>query len=181
MPAKKKVPSERELFIGCKSLVLRVSFYLLVAVILVFNLFPFFCALLGSFRPSNALFSTNLSPKALNFDHYNEIFVRPIFVESLINSAILAGSTVLISLAFGSLCAYALARLPFRFKGSLLYLVLVDEQCSRDLPAPGLVRDVEKPGPLQYTSRACSYLSGFHDSVYDLGNDSTFPQRIEGP
>jgi ABC-type glycerol-3-phosphate transport system permease component len=100
---------ERELFVGCKSLVLRVSFYLLVAVILVWNLFPFFCALLGSFRPSNALFSTNLSPRALNFGHYNEIFVRPIFVESLINSAILAGSTVLISLAFGSLCAYSVA------------------------------------------------------------------------
>ena len=42
-------------FVGCKSLVLRVSFYLLVAVILVFNLLPFFCALVGSFRPSNAL------------------------------------------------------------------------------------------------------------------------------
>jgi hypothetical protein len=49
MPTKKKAPSKRELFIGCKSLVLRVSFYLLVAVILVFNLFPFFCALVGSF------------------------------------------------------------------------------------------------------------------------------------
>jgi trehalose/maltose transport system permease protein len=105
--------------------VLRVSFYLLVAAILVFNLFPFFCALVGSFRPKNDLFSTNLSPKALNFDHYNEIFVRSIFVESLINSVIVAGSTALISLAFGSLCAYALERLPFRFKGSLLYLVLL--------------------------------------------------------
>jgi trehalose/maltose transport system permease protein len=59
------------------------------------------------------------------FDHYYEIFKRPIFVESLINSAIVAGSTVLISLGFGSLSAYALARLPFRFKGSLLYIVLL--------------------------------------------------------
>jgi hypothetical protein len=32
------------------------------------------------FRPSHDLFSTNLWPKALNFDHYNEIFVRPRFV-----------------------------------------------------------------------------------------------------
>ena len=55
-------------------MVLRVSFYLLVAVILVFILFPFVCALVASFRSSNDLFSTNLSPKALNFDHYNEIF-----------------------------------------------------------------------------------------------------------
>jgi len=138
MRAKKKTPSKRELFIGWKFLVLRVSLYLLVAVILVFNLFPFFCALLGSFRPSNALFSTNLSPKALNFDHYKEIFVRPIFVESLINSVILAGSTVLISLAFGSLCAYALARLPFRFKGGLLYLVLLMSNVPAISLLPGL-------------------------------------------
>jgi trehalose/maltose transport system permease protein len=138
MPTKKKAPSKRELFVGCKSLVLRVSFYLLVAVILVFNLFPFFGALVGSFRPSNALFSTDLSPKALNFDHYYEIFKRPIFVESLINSAILASSTVLISLAFGSLCAYALARLPFRFKGSLLYLVLLMSNFPAISLLPGL-------------------------------------------
>ena len=104
---------------------LRLSFYLLVAVILGFNLFPFFCALIGSFRPTNALFSTDLSSKELNFDHYREVFARPIFVESLLNSAIVAGSTALISLGLGSLCAYALARLPYRFKGSLLYLILL--------------------------------------------------------
>jgi trehalose/maltose transport system permease protein len=138
MPTKKKVPSKRELFVGCKSLLLRVSFYLLVAIILVFNLFPFFCAFVGSFRPSNLLFSTDLSPKALNFDHYNEIFVRPIFVQSLINSVVLAGSTVLISFAFGSLCAYALARLPFRFKRSLLYLVLLMSHVPAISVLPGL-------------------------------------------
>ncbi|HXM01487.1 MAG TPA: carbohydrate ABC transporter permease [Chthoniobacterales bacterium] len=124
-PTKKKASSKRELFLAGKSLVLRVSLYLLVVAIIVFSLFPFFCALVGSFRASNALFSTNLSPKSLNFDYYQAIFARPIFVGSLINSAIVAGSATLISLAIGSLCAYALARLPFRFKGTLLYLVLL--------------------------------------------------------
>jgi trehalose/maltose transport system permease protein len=124
-PTKKKAPSKRELFLGYKRLVLRLSFYLLVAMILVFNLFPFFWVLIGSFRSSNALFSTALSPKEFNFDHYHDVFARPIFVERLINSAIVAGSSVLISLGLGSLCAYALARLPYRFKGSLLYLVLL--------------------------------------------------------
>ena len=143
VPTKKKAPSKRELFVRCKSLVLRVSFYLLVAVIIIFNLFPFFCALVGSFRSSNDLFSTDLSPKALNFDHYNEVFARPIFVESLINSVIVAGSNVLISLAFGSLCAYALARLPFRFQREVTLPRCVGEPCSRGRRAPGLVRDVE--------------------------------------
>jgi trehalose/maltose transport system permease protein len=137
-PTKKKASSRRELFLACKSLVLRVLFYLLVAIILVFTLFPFFCPLAGSFRPSNALFSTNLSLKSINFDHYKAIFARPVFAESLINSAIVAGSAALISFAFGSLCAYALARLPFRFKGSLLYLVLLLSQFPAVALLPGL-------------------------------------------
>jgi len=107
-----------------KSLVLRLLFYLLVAVILLFNLFPFVYALVSSFRPSNDLFSTDLWPKALGFDHYQAVFKDARFVGSLINSIIVAGSTVLISLALGSLCAYALGRLPFRFKAPVLYLVL---------------------------------------------------------
>ena len=43
---------------------------------------------------------------------------------ALLNSVIISGSTVLIALALGSLCAYALGRLPFRFKAPVLYLVL---------------------------------------------------------
>src|SRR5690349_15602040 len=107
-----------------KSLVLRVLFYLLVAVIIVFNLFPFVYALVSSFRPSNDLFSTDLWPKAFGLDHYQAVFKDARFVGSLINSIIVAGSTVLISLALGSVCAYALGRLPFRFKAPVLYLVL---------------------------------------------------------
>jgi len=106
------------------SLLLRVLFYLLVAAILVFNLFPFVYALMSSFRHSNDLFSTQLWPKALGLDHYQAVFKDARFVGSLINSVIVAGSTVLISLALGSICAYALGRLPFRFKAPVLYLVL---------------------------------------------------------
>jgi trehalose/maltose transport system permease protein len=107
-----------------KAKVLRVLFYALVVVIIVFNLFPFFWALLSSFRPSNELFSTKLIPNALTLDHYVEVFKEPRFVQSLINSVIVAGSTVLIALGLGSVCAYALGRLPFRFKGPVLYLIL---------------------------------------------------------
>jgi trehalose/maltose transport system permease protein len=107
-----------------RSVVLRVLFYLLVVVIIVFNLFPFVWALLSSFRPSSQLFSTQLLPTALTLDHYAAVFKDARFVAALMNSVIIAGSTVLIALALGSLCAYALGRLPFRFKGAVLYLIL---------------------------------------------------------
>src|ERR1700751_1656426 len=107
-----------------KATVLRILFYVLVIVIVVFNLFPFFWALLSSFRPSNELFSTKLIPSALTLDHYVEVFKEARFVHSLINSVIVAGCTVLIALGVGSVCPYPLGRLPFRFKGPVLYLVL---------------------------------------------------------
>jgi trehalose/maltose transport system permease protein len=106
-----------------KTVVLRVLFYLLVAII-VFNLFPFVWALLSSFRPSSELFSTKLLPTQLTLAHFQAVFKDARFVAGLINSIIVAGCTVLIALGLGSLCAYALGRLPFRFKGPVLYLVL---------------------------------------------------------
>jgi trehalose/maltose transport system permease protein len=87
-------------------------------------LFPFLYAIVSSFRPNADLFSTDLFPKAFTFLHYDEIFKDTRFVTGLINSIIVAGSTVVIALALGSLCAYALGRLPFRFKAPVLYLVL---------------------------------------------------------
>jgi len=107
-----------------KTVVLRVLFYLLVAAIIVFNLFPFVWALLSSFRPSSELFSTKLLPTQLTLAHFQAVFKDARFVAGLINSIIVAGCTVLIALGLGSLCAYALGRLPFRFKGPVLYLVL---------------------------------------------------------
>jgi len=107
-----------------KSPILRVLFYLLVVVILVFNLFPFLYAIVSSFRPTSDLFSTHLLPTAVTLQHYELIFKDTRFVTGLFNSIIVAGVTVLISLALGSLCAYALGRLPFRFKGPVLYIVL---------------------------------------------------------
>jgi trehalose/maltose transport system permease protein len=106
-----------------KTVVLRVLFYLLVVAIIVFNLFPFVWALLSSFRPSSELFSTKLLPTQLTLAHFQAVFKDARFVAGLINSIIVAGCTVLIALGLGSLCAYALGRLPFRFKGPVLYLV----------------------------------------------------------
>ena len=107
-----------------RGVVLRSLFYLLVVAIIVFNLFPFVWALLSSFRPSSELFSTKLLPTVLTLDHYAAVFKDARFVAALGNSVIVAGSTVVIALGLGSLCAYALGRLPFRFKGAVLYLIL---------------------------------------------------------
>lgn len=55
---------------------------------------------------------------------YATIFGDNVFRRALINSVIIAGVTTLICLFFGSLAAYAIARLKFGFKNSVLTLIL---------------------------------------------------------
>ena len=57
-------------------------------------------------------------------ESYTTIFSDPGFLRSLLNSAIIAGTTTIICLVLGSIAAYAIARLRFRFKSPFLTLIL---------------------------------------------------------
>jgi trehalose/maltose transport system permease protein len=104
----------------------RLLFYLLVAFIVVYSVFPFYWAVISSFKPSDALFSANPSflPIPFTLDHYKNVFLQANFGRNLLNSLIVAGGATLLSLFLGVLAAYALGRLPFPPKNAVLYLVL---------------------------------------------------------
>ena len=55
---------------------------------------------------------------------YAQIFGDPTFQKALINSTIIASVTTVICLVFGSITAYAIARLRFRFKSTVMTLIL---------------------------------------------------------
>jgi multiple sugar transport system permease protein len=55
---------------------------------------------------------------------YATIFSDPAFQRALINSSIIAGVTTVICLFLGSIAAYAIARLRFRFKSAVMTLIL---------------------------------------------------------
>jgi multiple sugar transport system permease protein len=57
-------------------------------------------------------------------ENYATIFADPGFQRALINSLIIAGTTTVICLLFGSVAAYAIARLRFRFKSLFMTLIL---------------------------------------------------------
>jgi trehalose/maltose transport system permease protein len=107
-------------------ILLRSPFYFLVIVIFIYALFPFVWAIRSSITPDNALFSTPLQyfPKHPTLDNYKAAFQTDFFWHSLINSAIVAGTVTLLSLAIGSLAAYALGRFRFRGRGFVMYLML---------------------------------------------------------
>jgi trehalose/maltose transport system permease protein len=104
----------------------RGPFLLLIALIFVYAVFPFYWALRSAFTPDHDLFTTPvqyfpLHPTVANF---REVLSSGDFQRALLNSTIVAGSVTLISLAFGSLAGYALGRFRFRGRGTALYLML---------------------------------------------------------
>ncbi|MGC8905679.1 carbohydrate ABC transporter permease, partial [Thermus sp.] len=104
----------------------RLLFYLLVLFVVVYSVFPFYWAVVSSFKPSGELFSTNpsLLPLPFTLDHYKNVFLQANFGRNLLNSLIIAGGATLLSLTLGVMAAYALGRLLFPPKNAVLYLVL---------------------------------------------------------
>jgi trehalose/maltose transport system permease protein len=104
----------------------KIPFYLLVAAIFVYAIFPFYWALRSSFTPDGELFKTPISyfPSHPTLFNYREVLGNGDFQRALLNSTIVAGSVTLISLAFGALAGYALGRFRFRGRSVALYLML---------------------------------------------------------
>ena len=63
-------------------------------------------------------------PHTFTLSHYEKVLGDPLFLRSLLNSLIIAGTTTLIALALGAFAAYPLARLEFRFRGLVMTGIL---------------------------------------------------------
>jgi ABC-type glycerol-3-phosphate transport system permease component len=97
----------------------------LVIVSLALILFPLYWAIAASFTPESRLFGApSLVPASIVFDHYRALFTERDFWTPIRNSLVVAGATTMLSVALGSVCAYALARLRFRGKSLVLGFVL---------------------------------------------------------
>jgi trehalose/maltose transport system permease protein len=104
----------------------KLPFWLLIAAIFVYALFPFYWAVRSAFTPEGQLFNTPIQyfPDNPTFANFREIFSTSFFTRALLNSTIVASSVTLISVAIGSLAAYALGRFRFRGRSAVLYLML---------------------------------------------------------
>lgn len=100
------------------------GFYLLVAVIILQALFPFYYAILTSLETGQAIFDINYLPAALDLSNYTSMLSSGVFGRQFLNSAFVATAVVLLSLALATTAAYALARIKFRGRGLLLLTIL---------------------------------------------------------
>jgi trehalose/maltose transport system permease protein len=109
-----------------KYLAKRIPFYLLIGVIFVFALFPFYWALRSAFMPDDELFLTPVKyiPTDPTLEHFRDVLSNGNFQDAFVNSTIVATSVTILALAIGSLAAYALGRFNFRGRTATLYLML---------------------------------------------------------
>lgn len=101
-------------------------FWLLVALILVYTIFPFYWMVVSSLKADKDLFTSPLSyvPSPLSWSHMEYVFDNGTFLKSLRNSFFVAATTVLLALVIGASAAYAIGRLKFRGKTPIMYLIL---------------------------------------------------------
>ena len=96
-----------------------------VALLLLGTAFPFYWAIVSSLTPEARLFEApSLFPTDLVLDHYRALFSERNFWIPIRNSLIVAGTTTALCVSVGAFCAYAIARLNFRFKGLVLGFIL---------------------------------------------------------
>ncbi|TML58870.1 MAG: carbohydrate ABC transporter permease, partial [Actinobacteria bacterium] len=107
-------------------LVRKVPFWVLIAVIFVYALFPFYWAIRSSLTPDTDQFTRHVKyfPAHPTLANFREVLSTSDFQHALVNSTIVAGSVTLLSLLVGSLAGFALGRFRFRGRSAVLYLML---------------------------------------------------------
>lgn len=102
----------------------RVGFYLLVAAIVLFSVFPFYYAILTSFKSGSALFEVEYFPSVFDWGNYQSVFAGGVFGRNLLNSVLVSTVVVAISLLLGVTASYALGRIRFRGRNVVLLTIL---------------------------------------------------------
>jgi trehalose/maltose transport system permease protein len=103
----------------------RIGFYLLVACIAAYTVFPFYWGAVSSFETGTALFQVNFLPEAPTWENYVAVFGEQPFGRNILNSIAVAAAVVAASLILALGAAYALGRVAFRGRGALLFLILI--------------------------------------------------------
>jgi trehalose/maltose transport system permease protein len=107
-----------------RSAIGRAAFYLLLAVIIFYTVFPFYWAIVSSLKTGSALFEVEIWPSAPAWGNYVAVFREQPFGRNILNSIFVAVSTVALSLSLALAAAYALGRIRFRGRKVLLFTVL---------------------------------------------------------
>ncbi len=99
--------------------------YIILALITVVWLFPFFGIVLESFRVESAGQVGYFWPKEFGFDNYVRLFKETDFMKWFINTGIMGVSTALLQTVFILAMSYTLSRLRFKGRKALMNFMLI--------------------------------------------------------
>ena len=104
----------------------RVLFYLGIFLFVLISVLPLLWVFKMSIITKGELQASppTILPQDPTLESYAAIFADAGFLRSLLNSAVIAGVTTIVCLVLGSVAAYAIARLRFRFKSPFMTLIL---------------------------------------------------------
>ncbi|MCW5722493.1 MAG: carbohydrate ABC transporter permease [Devosia sp.] len=101
-----------------------VLFYALVVFIVVVSVFPFYYAILTSFKSGTDLFRITYWPTSFSLQNYESVLRVGSFPQNLLNSVFIASVTVLLALFLAVTASFALSRVRFRGRSLLLMTIL---------------------------------------------------------
>ena len=102
-----------------------IALYLLAALVVLVSVYPFLYTVATSFKTGTALFDTSLLPKQPTLRNYVQLFEgRQPFGRHLLNSIMVSTVTVAVALLMAITASYALGRIPFKGKSTLLLAIL---------------------------------------------------------
>jgi trehalose/maltose transport system permease protein len=99
-------------------------FYALVVFIVVVSVFPFYYAILTSFKQGTDIFRITYWPVSFSLENYQTVLNQGSFPRNLLNSIFVASVTVILALFLAVTAAFALSRVRFRGRGFLLMVIL---------------------------------------------------------
>ena len=103
-----------------------VLFYAFLVVFVFVSVFPLLWVFKMSIVTKAELFASppTIVPQNVTGAEWAQVLGDPTFQQALVNSTIISTVTTVICLFFGSIAAYAISRLRFRFKGTVMTLIL---------------------------------------------------------
>ena len=104
----------------------QVFFWLLIILIFIYLIFPFYWALISALKTQAELIRTPATyfPENPTLQNFRAVFANQAFLRGLLNSVIVAGSVTALSLVIGAFAGFALGKLRFRGRTPSLYVIL---------------------------------------------------------
>ncbi len=108
-----------------KRSILSAGVYLFLIVSALFTLSPLILALMNSFKTNGEILTNVLSlPKSISGENYVRSFDKMHYLQSLVNTVILAGGSVSLIILFSALAGWKLCRTKTKLSGFLLSLFI---------------------------------------------------------